>query len=272
MHTVLHRKTVSYSQPGRARSEVEAKLNAAIMDVARGMSMQQSARKHDAPFTSLNRLWVKMGGRTPTCRSWKAFVKSLPPAPEVRADPELPSTFESPLGPRLLRRANRFGDGVPYGSHGPWGLYREGVKEMSAKVASGKVSTEEACSLLSMEGIKLVPRVLEQKAKHAPGKSPLKAGAKRLVPARVEEQLRDEVAFMRKHDVPVTKPLILAMGQKLVNDQGLDVTLTSHWYYGFLDSFDLSTGNTKPLESDRDLWLTSTVCISPKPGLKTGGQ
>ena len=54
----VHSKTVSYAQPGRARSEVEAKVNAALIEVASGMGLRQAARKHDAPFTSLNRLWV----------------------------------------------------------------------------------------------------------------------------------------------------------------------------------------------------------------------
>ena len=35
--------------------------------------------------------------------------------------------------------------------------------------------------------------------------------------------------------------------------------ITNKLYYKFLDNFDLNTEQTKPLEKDRDLWLTSKV-------------
>ena len=79
------------------------------------------------------------------------------------------------------------------------------------------------------------------------------------MPVHLEEKLRDEIAFMRKHDVPVTKPMILAMARSMCDEHQLGVTPKNKWYYGFLDSYDLTSGDTKPLESDRDLWLTSTV-------------
>ena len=31
--------------------------------------------------------------------------------------------------------------------------------------------------------------------------------------------------------------------------------MTDHWYYRWLDDYDMSSGNTKPLESECDLWL-----------------
>jgi hypothetical protein len=69
----------------------------------------------------------------------------------------------------LARRANRCGDGVPYGKHGPWGMFREGVKELTDKIDKGKISPAAASAQLQAEGVIVSARTLEEKSRMAPG-------------------------------------------------------------------------------------------------------
>lgn len=250
--------------------ESRAAVNAALKDVARGMSLRHAEREHHAKYTSLHRAWVALGGPEES-ELWLAFKESVmldtvDETPDVEARAEK----ESPLGPRLRRRANRYGDGVPYGTHGEWGLYREGVKEMSAKVAAGTCSAAEASSLLAAEGVHVSEGRLAKKAKLAPGKSPEKAGVKQLLKKETEDEIAKEIRFYRAHSIVCTKPTIKCIANAIIQKTGeqdkfKDGETTDHWYYGFLDRSDMSTGDSKPLESDRDLWLTSAVSRHPLP-------
>jgi hypothetical protein len=134
--------------------------------------------------------------------AWAAYVKmAVKDRVHVPMNFEIPG-LESPLGARLMRRASRPGDGVAYGQHGPWGAYREGVKEMSEKINKGKFTAMEAHLLLEQEGVHAL----------APEEAKLPGGV-----------------------------------------------MSDHVYYKFLDQSDMTSADVKPLESDRDLWLTSKV-------------
>jgi len=194
---------------------------------------------------------------------WQAFKASLPAlaAPQV-AQQAVESDKPSPLAPRLKRKATRHGDGVPYGSKGPTGLYREGVKEMSDRVAKGELSAADASSQLADVGVTVSAYTLSEHARNAPGKSPQKGGGKTKLVWTTERDLHSEVELMRRHDITVTKSMIFAMTQAKMKETGethvfKDGMPTDQWYYAWLDRFDMSTDDTKPLESDRDLWLTS---------------
>ena len=119
----------------------------------------------DAPYESVRRAYNALQEEE---GAWEAFKRTIPQSPTRRVpDPEI-QEHESPLGPRLERRANRFGDAVPYGQHGAWGKYREGVKEMTMKIDAGKVTAEEASELLKQEDVFVSSLVLSRKARKAP--------------------------------------------------------------------------------------------------------
>ena len=50
------------------------------------------------------------------------------------------------------------------------------------------------------------------------------------------------------------------MGGRLCVQGGV---VSNVWYYPFLDHYDMHKGESQPLESERDLWLTSTVLSRP---------
>ena len=186
--------------------------------------------------------------------------------PRLQAVPA-PAPDESPLGPRLKRKATRYGDAVPYGSHGPTGLYREGVKEFTTKIREDKITPEEASRLLAEEGVHIGPKQLSRKAKIAPGESPAKTGPSLKLQTTTEKELHSEIKQMRDHDITVTKSMVFAMANSLIRGRTEEGRfkdgVTDDWYYGFLDRYDMTADGTKPLESDRDLWLTSSVRALP---------
>ena len=129
----------------RGGEQTEQAIATALQSVARGMSLRQAEKKHAAPFSSLQKAWREMGGQEKT-PAWQAFCRSVPPLPPEESTPSPdPETLESPLGPRLTRQATHYGDGVPYGQHGSWGMYREGVKELTTKIAEAKAARAHAC-------------------------------------------------------------------------------------------------------------------------------
>ena len=71
--------------------------------------------------------------------------------------------------------------------------------------------------------------------------------------------------MLRKHDLPLSKGLVKTMIlSKLTAEQQatrFPNGITNKVYYSFLDKFDLNTQQTKALEKDRDLWLTSDFQI-----------
>eukprot|EP00966_Prymnesium_polylepis_P252083 5827843-Prymnesium_polylepis.1 len=249
----------------RGGEAVEQGVAKALQSVARGTSQRQAAADEGVPFSTLNKAWNAMEGAS-NGTAWQAFVAALPPVlPPSAAAPAAPAAavVESPLGPRLRRNASRHGDAVPYGHHGEWGMYREGTKEMSTKIQEGKLTPEEAKDQLAAEGVYIGAESLRMKAKHAPGKSPVKAGQKQKLDWDLQEQVHTEIAMLRKYDLPVTKSLVKCMVlSKLTDEQQQELFpkgMTNRVYYTFLDNFDMNTEETKPLESDRDLWLTSKV-------------
>jgi len=255
---------VSYSEVReRGGGQVEQAISLALEDIARGVSQHQAAENHGAPYSSTNKAWRALGGHNGGT-AWLAFCQSLPPAPPPAepAQSAQSGVSESPLGPRLTRQAARYGDGVPYGQHGPWGLYREGVKEMTMKIAAGSITPTTASEELATVGVNIQPRMLKEKAKLAPGKSPVKGGRKRLLSPETESKINEEIRFYRQHDLPVTKPTVFAIANAAIANSGEQSKfgpngVTNDWYYSFLDSKDCAVGDTRPLESDRDLWLTS---------------
>lgn len=198
---------------------------------------------------------------------WDEFVKTVPKPPAAAAPATAATALSSPLKGRLERKANRSGDGVPYGTHGPWGMFREGCKEMTDRVKNGELTAEEARQQLEEVGVRISARVLERKAKSAPGESPIKAGTAPKISKAREEKLAGEVRFIRAHDIPYSMCMIKAHMDGIIkgtpDEQAYPQGVTDEWYYRWLDAYDMSSGNTKPLESERDLWLTSTVHSLP---------
>ena len=96
-------------------------------------------------------------------------MKTVPPLQPAASAPAAAAALESsPLGPRLRRNATRSGDAVPYGTHGEWGLYREGVKEMTTKIAGGALSAGDAAKLLSAEGVRSLHASWQRKRRAHP--------------------------------------------------------------------------------------------------------
>ena len=246
---------------------MEAAISLALKDVAGGFSLRTACKLRDAPYTSVQRQ-VKAMMENP--EAWSAFKAATARAKPLadQATTETPPAPVSPLGPRLKRMATRDGDSVPYGQRGPWGMYREGVKEFTQKISNGRCTPSEASALLKQEGVSISEVSLSQKAKQAPGQSPSKPGPGGVLTEVTRARLATDVRFLRKHNLPVTKGWV--MGRALVLVQELQATadlvhfpggrMSDHVYYKFLDDSDMSGGSGKPLESDRDLWLTSTVC------------
>mmetsp|Transcript_21057 Transcript_21057/g.47216 ORF Transcript_21057/g.47216 Transcript_21057/m.47216 type:complete len:163 (+) Transcript_21057:1050-1538(+) len=134
---------------------------------------------------------------------------------------------------------------------------------MSTKIAAGRLTPAEAHERLEAEGVYASASVLAKKARVAPGKSPVKAGGACKLDYDLKKEVHEEIAVLRAHDLPVTKDMVRAMVLSRLTDEQLETLfpkgITNDVYYRFLDSFDLNTEETKPLESTRDLWLTSTV-------------
>jgi len=255
---------VVYTDPGeRGGQAAEEKLGRALRAVALGLTLRAATRDHDVAFSTLRAAWVEMGGAAGT-DAWKAFVASFPkPAPPLPAR----TAPESPLGARLLRSASRYGDGVPYGQKGPWGMYREGLKEMTKRIDDGKLTAQQASELLAAEGVYASARSLAEKARVSAGKSPVKGGRQRLLTAETEDRIRSQIAFLRAHDIPVTKSTVMVFANDIILETGecklfKGGVVSNDWYYPFLDHYDMHKGESQPLESERDLWLTSTV-LSP---------
>ena len=250
-------------------------MASALKAIAYGATLRAAAEAERAPYTSLNRAWLQLEGDTKG-PAWQAFVASLPPKPQPPAAAPAPAAAaeESPLGPRLKRKADRHGDAVPYGQHGEWGMFREGTKEMTTKIKEGQISPEDAQSQLAAVGVFTTTRSLSKKAKLAPGESPSKTGSGCKLDWDLQAEVHKEISVLRQHDLPVTKSMVKCMVlSKLTDEQQEELFpngITNRVYYGFLDNFDTNTEDTKPLESDRDLWLTSKVrsiaCACAHPG------
>ena len=105
---------------------------------------------------------------------------------------------------------------VPYGQHGMWGLYREGIKEMTTKVADGVLGAGDAAKLLSEEGVVISACRLAKIAKSAPGQSPAKAGKATLIARHREEEIAKELRFIRAHDLPYTKSMVKASADSFI--------------------------------------------------------
>ena len=152
---------------------------------------------------------------------------------------------------------------MPYGKHGPWGEFREGAKEMSQKIHDGEITAEDAHARLEAEGVHISAWQLRKKAKKAPGESPVKAGGKPKLDWDLKAKVHDEIKVLRAHDLPVSKTMVKVMVlSKLTDEQQEELFpngVSDKVYNSFLDDFDLNTEETKPLESARDLWLTSSV-------------
>ena len=242
---------------------MEQRVSKALKRVARGMSLRGAANGESAPYSGVRDAWKALGGDVDG-PAWQAYRESLPPLPaEDPAAAPAAAADESPLGPRLKRKADRFGDGIPYGQHGSWGMFREGVKEMTDKISTGKVSPHEAHQQLAAVGVHVTEESLRKKARAAPGKSPVKGGVPPKLPWKLQREVHEQIVFFRKHDLPVTKPMIQTMMLAKLTDseqeRDFPKGISDEVYYSFLDRFDMNTEETKPLESDRDLWLTSKV-------------
>lgn len=273
-----YRSNVDYAEQSlKSRKGVAQNILKALEDVGRGMSLRKAADAHEGvSYTSLNTAWVKMGGKHETSQ-WQAFVATLPPKPAEPppSTPERPSagaTAESALAPRLERKATRFGDGVPYGKHGSWGKYREGIKEMTQKIHDGKITPSEASAELLVAGVVVAAKTLERKAVTAPGKSPIKAGSDCLLEYDMEEAIHEQISFFRMHSVVFTKTNVFELANSYIagtehEQKFKGGVVTNKWYYGFLDRWDMTGEDSKPLEIDRAKWLTSTVCsqLAPPP-------
>ena len=87
----------------------------------------------------------------------------------------------------------------------------------------------------------------------------------------MKKRVHDEISVLRAHDLPVTKAMVKVMVMsRLTDEQQQEIFpngVTDWVYYQFLDDFDLNTEETKPLESARDLWLTSKVIANRSPAL-----
>ena len=133
---------------------------------------------------------------------------------------------------------------------------------MTAKISQGKISAEEACEQLEAVGVQISEYQLRKRAKTAPGQSPAKIGASSRLDWSLQSEVHEEIKVLRKHDLPVSKTLIKVMVlSKMTEEQQAALFpkgITNKIYYKFLDNFDLNTEQTKPLEKDRDLWLTSS--------------
>eukprot|EP00966_Prymnesium_polylepis_P141391 3265232-Prymnesium_polylepis.1 len=132
---------------------------------------------------------------------------------------------------------------------------------MSTKIREGKITATDAEAELAAMGVHTTAHSLRKKAKLSPGESPSKTGTGGKLDWDLQLEVHKEITVLREHDLPVTKAMVKCMVlSKLTDEQQQELFpkgVTNHVYYGFLDNMDLNTEETKPLESDRDLWLTS---------------
>ena len=191
---------------------MEQGLSRALQAVARGSSLRSASADEGVPYSSLNKAWKSLEGDTKGS-AWQAYVATLPSVPPPATAAPAPATapVESPLMQRLKRKAVRHGDAVPYGQHGSWGLYREGMKEMTQKICRGEISTAEASKQLEAAGVRVSGCSLGRGAKIAPGQSPAKSGKSTLLDWSLQREVHEEIQVLRRHDLPVSKSLVKVM-------------------------------------------------------------
>eukprot|EP00966_Prymnesium_polylepis_P332590 7388076-Prymnesium_polylepis.1 len=135
---------------------------------------------------------------------------------------------------------------------------------MSQRISDGVISPGSAVAQLSEADVKVSKSKLTHAAKVAPGKSPIVAGAKPWLPHEMQQDLYDDIAMLRAHNLPCTQSTVLATARSLVRGTVLeekwedyDEMLTEHWFRDFCAAWDLSTDNLKPLDDVRSAWETS---------------
>ena len=156
------------------------------------------------------------------------------------------------------------GDGRPYGSKGnSWGENREGHKIATAAIAAaGRVSranSTAASARLAEAGVQINRSTLEQAAKQAPGKSPIRMRDQTLkLPQGFVDEGRKIVLEMRELGVPNLKCMVMAELNAMIEGTRYEHlfeggVITDRVYYSFLDRSDCFSADTKPLEDDRAL-------------------
>eukprot|EP00966_Prymnesium_polylepis_P334729 7390099-Prymnesium_polylepis.1 len=167
------------------------------------------------------------------------------------------------LRSKLEEGANRFGDGVAYGSHGTRGMYREGVKLMTTEVSEGHLSAADASKQLAEVGVKVSGKTLLNRSRTNPGETPPLTNSP-WVPLHLEKEVYEEIAWLRSHGLVATMDdtilqMTLRVGGTEYEKKWTDFDQASYvgWYYNFLDRFDMSTTDLKPLETARGEWETS---------------
>eukprot|EP00966_Prymnesium_polylepis_P306287 7077752-Prymnesium_polylepis.1 len=172
------------------------------------------------------------------------------------------------LGAQIARGANRLGDGRPYGSKGnSWGEYREGHKIATTAIAAAgpvtRANSIAASARLAEAGVQISRSTLEQAAKQAPGKSPVRMGEQTLkLPQGFVDEGRKIVLEMRELGMPNLKCMLKAELNTMIKGTRYESEfeggqISDGVYYRFLDRSDCFSNDTKPLEDDRALWRHS---------------
>ena len=122
---------------------------------------------------------------------------------------------------------------------------------------------------MAVEGVHISETILERKAQSVPGQSPVKTGSTQWMPHNMEEEIHAEVKKLRAHDIPVFKDFIMGMANQMIEgtpaaNKFPNGEVNDTWYYNFLDRKGMSPDILKPLEVDRDAWLTSKVKAKAK--------
>ena len=78
-------------------------------------------------------------------------------------------------------------------------MFREGHKEMTGKIAAGKITPADASSQLADVGVSTSADRLRKASVVAPGKSPTKAGRQPKLSPETEAAIHAEIRFLRQH-------------------------------------------------------------------------
>ncbi|KAK3248159.1 hypothetical protein CYMTET_42368 [Cymbomonas tetramitiformis] len=145
----------------------------------------------------------------------------------------------------------------------PRATYCAGFKWAAQAVKDELLSSRMASKrVLETYGISIHFTTISKGARQIEIASPEKAGRRTFIPREHETRLWEFICALRAMKLAVYKSTVCTYANQMI--EGTDIAdkfeygvVDNNWYYGFLDRFEMRTGNQRPLELTRGKWCTA---------------